>query len=131
MRILCDDGDKEIVYFFTWCTQPNMFLVNDITFEWLKIQKDDFFYQPSVLLVPGAIKTLFERKMFVKVFERFVSFGKMFLWGIRCFIKIDSFWNPLQFYIDGCFLIFLFLYNMCLLFTWWFLLIECGKRWSF
>ena len=77
MRILCDDGDKEIVCFLTWCTAK--YVSSEWHYFWMvKDSKGWFLYQPSAILVPGAIKTLFERKMFVKVFERFVSFGKMF-----------------------------------------------------
>ena len=83
--------------------QPNMFLVNAITFEWLKIQKDDFFINHLSYWSLEQLKLCLKEKCLLKCLRGLFHLGK-------CFIKIASFWNPLQFYIDGFFLIFLFFY---------------------
>ena len=123
MRILCDDGDKEIVDFFTWWTAK--YVCSKWHYFWMvKDSKGRILYQPSVMLVPGAIKTSFERKCLSKCSRVLFHLGKCFCEVLDVSWRLPAFETRV---LMDFFLIFFFGYNMYLLFTWRFLLIDSGK----
>ena len=63
---------------FSHDAQPNMFLVNDITFDWLEIQKDDFFINHLSYWSLEQLKLCLKEKCLLKCLRGLFHLGKCF-----------------------------------------------------